>query len=336
MTGLPFTGEQAIENGLADEVGVFDDAIETAAQLAGLGSDYNVITLTQSSDGLADGFAFTESDSDSATSAAAAKLIELLKNEGFFRELYQRTDVPTARAVVTAGMPYGNKLHFGHVAGVVRAGRLPARFLRDRIGEQNVLSSAGTDCFGSPINEGYRKAWWKPASSRAPSWNTWSATTMSRRPRSTPTTSRLNIYEGSNIGHSGEVHQGISEAFIKKLHENGWRLMRRCSSTTRRRARSSTVARCRATAPCRAASPSTPMPTSATLATASRLKTLSRRSHRSRASRLRCARWRTGTSICRRSRQFLKKHVEALEADPEVRPIVPQTIKDSCARRWSI
>ena len=81
-TGLPFTGEQAVENGLADEVGVFDDAIEAAAQLAGLGSDYNVITLTQSSDlgSLMD--LLSESDSDSATSAAAAKLIELLKNEG--------------------------------------------------------------------------------------------------------------------------------------------------------------------------------------------------------------------------------------------------------------
>ena len=81
-TGLPFTGEQAIENGLADEVGVFDDAIEAAAQLADLGSDYNVITLTQSSDlgSLMD--LLSESDSDSATSAAAAKLIELLKNEG--------------------------------------------------------------------------------------------------------------------------------------------------------------------------------------------------------------------------------------------------------------
>lgn len=28
---------------------------------------------------------------------------------------------------------------------------------------------------------------------------------------------------------------------------------------------------------------------------------------------------------------FLKKHVEALEADPEVRPIVPQTIKEFLA-----
>ena len=58
-TGLPFTGEQAVENGLADEVGVFDDAIEAAAQLAGtrfrLQCDY---AYPVERFRLADGFAF--------------------------------------------------------------------------------------------------------------------------------------------------------------------------------------------------------------------------------------------------------------------------------------
>ena len=64
-----------------------------------------------------------------------------------------------ARAVVTAGMPYGNKplLHFGHVGRRVRPGRRVRAFLRDRIGKDNVRFVSGTDCFGSPINEGYRK-----------------------------------------------------------------------------------------------------------------------------------------------------------------------------------
>lgn len=62
------------------------------------------------------------------------------------------------RAVVTAGMPYGNKnLHFGHVGGVFIPADFFARFLRDRIGEKNVLFVSGTDCFGSPIMESYRK-----------------------------------------------------------------------------------------------------------------------------------------------------------------------------------
>ena len=62
------------------------------------------------------------------------------------------------RAVITAGMPYGNKsLHFGHVGGVFVPADCFARFLKDRIGPANVRFVSGTDCFGSPIDEGYRK-----------------------------------------------------------------------------------------------------------------------------------------------------------------------------------
>ena len=62
------------------------------------------------------------------------------------------------RAVVTGGMPYGNKhLHFGHLAVMLRADTI-ARFLRDRIGNENVIFVSGTDCYGSTATEGYRKA----------------------------------------------------------------------------------------------------------------------------------------------------------------------------------
>ena len=38
------------------------------------------------------------------------------------------------RAIITAGMPYGNKnLHFGHIGGVFVPADAYARFLRDRI-----------------------------------------------------------------------------------------------------------------------------------------------------------------------------------------------------------
>ena len=68
----------------------------------------------------------------------------------------QRPTLP-ARAVVTAGMPYGNKdLHFGHVGGVFVHADGFARFLRDRIGRENVLFVSGTDCYGSPIAADHR------------------------------------------------------------------------------------------------------------------------------------------------------------------------------------
>jgi len=61
------------------------------------------------------------------------------------------------RAVVTAGMPYGNKdLHFGHVGGVFVHADAMARFLRDRIGVDNVIFVSGTDCYGSVIVEDHR------------------------------------------------------------------------------------------------------------------------------------------------------------------------------------
>ena len=60
------------------------------------------------------------------------------ENKGF-RPVLERPVFPK-RAVVTAGMPYGNKeLHFGHVGGMFVHADTFARFLRDRIGEENVI-----------------------------------------------------------------------------------------------------------------------------------------------------------------------------------------------------
>ena len=62
------------------------------------------------------------------------------------------------RAVITGGMPYGNKeLHFAHFGGYMVHADTLARFLRDRIGSENVVFVSGTDCYGSPIMETYRK-----------------------------------------------------------------------------------------------------------------------------------------------------------------------------------
>ncbi len=62
------------------------------------------------------------------------------------------------RAVVTSGLPYGNKsLHCGHMTLFIHSDFF-ARFMRDRIGKDNVIYQSGTDCYGSPAVEGYRKA----------------------------------------------------------------------------------------------------------------------------------------------------------------------------------
>ena len=63
------------------------------------------------------------------------------------------------RAVVTCGMPYGSKnLHFGHVGGCFVHADIYARFLRDRIGKDNVIFVSGTDCYGAGIEVKYHEA----------------------------------------------------------------------------------------------------------------------------------------------------------------------------------
>ena len=50
-TGLTFTGMDAVENGLADEIGTKEDAVAKAAELAGI-SNYTVVSLDQGGDDL--------------------------------------------------------------------------------------------------------------------------------------------------------------------------------------------------------------------------------------------------------------------------------------------
>lgn len=125
------------------------------------------------------------------------------------------------RAVVTAGMPYGNKpLHFGHIGGVFVPADAFARFLRDRIGKDNVRFVSGTDCFGSPIDEGYRKAVENDGFS-----GTIAEYVMGNHERQAATLAAFDvepdIFEGSGIGHAGDVHQELSYAIVEGLAETG-------------------------------------------------------------------------------------------------------------------
>lgn len=125
------------------------------------------------------------------------------------------------RAVVTAGMPYGNKgLHFGHVGGVFVPADCYARFLRDRIGADNVLFVSGTDCYGSPINEGYRKLV-EETGFEGSIYDYVQANHDAQAATLDAYAVSLDIYEGSGLGRAGEVHSEFSRAFIERLHANG-------------------------------------------------------------------------------------------------------------------
>ena len=125
------------------------------------------------------------------------------------------------RATVTAGMPYGNKgLHFGHIGGVFVPADCFARFLRDRIGADNVRFISGTDCYGSPIDEGFRKA--RETGSFEGTINDYVLKNhLAQKATLNSYDISLDIFEGSGIGQCGETHQVITSAFIKRLYENG-------------------------------------------------------------------------------------------------------------------
>ena len=125
-----------------------------------------------------------------------------------------------ARAVVTSGMPYGNKsLHFGHVAGVFVPADCYARFLRDRIGAENVLFVSGTDCYGSPIQEGYRH---EVADGFQGTILDYVRRNHDRQKATLDAYDiSLDIYQGSALDRAGQVHQEVTNRLLEKLHENG-------------------------------------------------------------------------------------------------------------------
>jgi methionyl-tRNA synthetase len=124
------------------------------------------------------------------------------------------------RAVVTGGMPYGNKkLHFGHIGGVFVFADVFTRFLKDRIGADNVIFVSGTDCYGSPIVESYRKLCESGYSGTIEDFvreNNAAHKATLKKYMVEPS-----LFEGSAIGRAGEVHQAFTLEFIRQMFENG-------------------------------------------------------------------------------------------------------------------
>ncbi|WMJ87703.1 methionine--tRNA ligase [Anaerocolumna sp. MB42-C2] len=127
------------------------------------------------------------------------------------------------RAVITAGMPYGNKeLHFGHIGGVFVHADTFARFLRDRIGSENVIFVSGTDCYGSPILESYRKL---VESNKDKTVGTIEEYVRKNHNIQKETLSNygisLDLYGASALDRPGEIHKEVSKEIFEKLYSNG-------------------------------------------------------------------------------------------------------------------
>lgn len=123
------------------------------------------------------------------------------------------------RAVVTAGMPYGNKeLHFGHIGGVFVPADIYARFLRDRIGAENVIFVSGTDCYGATIEAGYEQAVNEGFEGSIVDYVTLNhehqKKTLARYDIS------LNLFAASALGEAGKIHSAMSTEVFNRLYHN--------------------------------------------------------------------------------------------------------------------
>jgi len=125
------------------------------------------------------------------------------------------------RAVITGGMPYGNKdLHYGHVLGMFLYADFMARFLRDRIGDENVVFVSGTDCYGSPSMETYRKlqeeGYTGTMQEMIEGYHVRQKADLDKFEIS------LNFFGASAIGEAVPYHNATSAEIFNKLYENGY------------------------------------------------------------------------------------------------------------------
>ena len=125
------------------------------------------------------------------------------------------------RAVITAGMPYGNKeLHFGHIGGVFIPADIYARFLRDRIGNENVIFVSGTDCYGSTIEASFETAQKEGFTGTIKDFvlkNHLKQKEVLEKYGISP-----NLFAASALGESGEIHTEVSQQVFNTLKQNGF------------------------------------------------------------------------------------------------------------------
>ena len=125
------------------------------------------------------------------------------------------------RAIITGGMPYGSKdLHFGHVGGVFVAADMLARFLRDRIGPENVIFISGTDCYGSPIVEEHRKL-----TEQGDFQGSLDEFVRFNHERQRKTLDAfeitLNLFAASSLPPFQAIHEKFGAVFLETLHAHG-------------------------------------------------------------------------------------------------------------------
>ncbi|MDR1665089.1 MAG: class I tRNA ligase family protein [Clostridiales bacterium] len=125
------------------------------------------------------------------------------------------------RAVVTGGMPYGSKkLHFGHVCGMYIHADIYARFLRDRIGGENVIFVSGTDCYGAGIEVKYAAAVQNGFAGTIEDFI--EANHLAQKETLNQYGISLDLFAASGLGEAKDIHAEVSRELFNAFHERGY------------------------------------------------------------------------------------------------------------------
>ena len=125
------------------------------------------------------------------------------------------------RAVITGGMPYGDKgLHFGHLGGPFIPADIYARFLRDRIGPDNVIYVSGTDCYGAGIEVKYNAA---VADGFAGTIQEFvNKNHITQKAAYDAYGGSFNLYAASSLEPAGDIHSQMSDWVFETLYKQGY------------------------------------------------------------------------------------------------------------------
>jgi len=125
------------------------------------------------------------------------------------------------RAVVTGGMPYGEKnLHFGHVYGCHMHADIYARFLRDRIGRDNVIFVSGTDCYGAGPE--VKHEYMLQGGYAGSILDFVKANHKRQKAEFEACGISHNLYAASALDEAGELHTALSHWLFETLHAHGY------------------------------------------------------------------------------------------------------------------
>jgi len=141
------------------------------------------------------------------------------------KQNHERPSRPTPkfpkRAVITGGMPYGDKgLHFGHLGGPFIPADIYARFLRDRIGKDNVIYVSGTDCYGAGIEVKYQNTVSDGFTGTIQDFV--NGNHLAQKASFEAYGSSMNIYAASSLEPAGSRHKAMSEWVFETWYKQGY------------------------------------------------------------------------------------------------------------------